>query len=388
MPTIRSTILPTALLLVATVAACQRPPAGPAEIRVGVIAPFTGSLADRVGDYAREGLELAAESINGRGGLEVAGRRLRVVMLFEDSEDRPEAAVEAARKLINQDRVAVLIGPFLSRNALAAAAVAEAKATPMISPASTHVELTAGRRFVFRATITDDLQGQALALFAREALAARRAAMLYDVASAHNRSVAEFFRGDFERAGGEVVAAESYTTGERDFRAALARIHAAVPEVLLLPNYPDELPLQVRQARQQGIAAVFLGSDSWDADVYLDVADLAGSYFTEDWLPGVPDLESVESSRFVMDYGRRYGRSATTIAALAYDALGLAATAIERTGSLDPVEVARGLRTTVDYRGVTGILSFRGNGDPVKAVGVFRIGDGRLEFYKLLQPRW
>jgi len=119
------------------------------------------------------------------------GRRMRIELLLADSRDRSEVAVEAARRLIHHDEVAALIGPCLSRTALVVAAFAEQNRIPMISPTSTHPELTVGRPYVFRVTVVDDLQARALARYTREDFEARTAAVLYDAASVYNRTIAE-----------------------------------------------------------------------------------------------------------------------------------------------------------------------------------------------------
>ena len=73
-----------------------------------------------------------------------------------------------------------------------------------------------------------------------ESLKARRAAVLYDVASDYNKGIAEFFKATFEQNGGKVVAFETYTTNDRDFSAQLTKIKKAEPDVVFLPNYYGE----------------------------------------------------------------------------------------------------------------------------------------------------
>ena len=77
------------------------------------------------------------------------------------------------------------------------------------------------------------------------------------------RALPRIFQKDFEAAGGKVVAFESYTTDDKDFSSQLTIIKAATPGVLFLPNYYNEVPLQVQQARRLGITCPIIGSDSW-----------------------------------------------------------------------------------------------------------------------------
>ena len=77
--------------------------------------------------------------------------------------------------------------------------------------------------------------------------------MLYDVASEYNKGIAEFFKQTYEENGGQVVAFETYTTGDKDFTAQLTKIKDTGPEVIFLPNYYSEVPLQIQQAHRLGI---------------------------------------------------------------------------------------------------------------------------------------
>ena len=102
-----------------------------------------------------------------------------------------------------------------------------------------------------------------LARFAMDNLKAHKAAVLYDVASDYNKGIAEVFKETFEKNGGKVVAFETYTTNDRDFSAQLTKIKKADPDVVFLPNYYSEVPLQIQQAKRLGFKVPFFGSDSW-----------------------------------------------------------------------------------------------------------------------------
>ena len=379
----RSHQILAALLLVGVLVGCAEPPQ--AEVRIGVISAFSGPLYGPTGRSVQEGAALAAAQVNEAGGLDVAGRRHRVVLLFEDNADNPNRSVDAARKLINRDGVVALIGPTLSRNALPAALVAEQYRIPLISPGSTNPALTAGRRYSFRISFVDDVQGRAIAQFARQDLGAETAAVLFDVASAYNKNIAAVFKQHFEDAGGAVVAFEAYTTGQQDFRAHLARIREAAPDVLYLPNYANEVPLQAEQARQAGIEAILLGSDAWDATLYAAQPVFDNAFFTDDWFPDVADADA---EAFIEAYRQRYGHAPFSQAALTYDAFGVLFQAIESSGSLASEPLREALAQIEDYPGVTGTISYRGTGDPLKRVLVLQIKDGQTSFFKQIETLW
>ncbi len=369
-----------ALILVPLIS-CGKPVEEP-TIRIGVIAPITGSIPI-VGQSTVNAAQLAAQEVNDAGGLEVGGQKLKVELFIEDNQDRKETAVSAAQKLINQSGVVALIGPQASRNAIPVAAVAEGAHVPMISPWSTNPETTAGKRYVFRAAFTDPFQGRVMARFAIEELKAEKAAVLYDVASEYNKGIAEIFRQVFEEAGGQVVAFESYTTGEADFRAQLTAIRDSGAQVLFLPNYYNEVPTQVRQARELGIQAAIIGSDSWGQIEAADLAQMEGMYFSTHY---APDIASPTAQKFIAAYQAAYGQVPDDVAALTYDAFGLLFQAIRSQGKTDSESIRNGLASISRYEGVTGTMEFKGSGDPIKSAVILQIKGGKFQFYRLAEP--
>lgn len=393
-PSIRKRLINCLLLLVAAallfgaLLSCG----GPQEeetIKIGVIAPLTGSIP-LVGQSTVNAAQMAVKEINDAGGLDLTqegsgggGQKLKVELIIEDNEDKKESAVSAAQKLINQGGVVAIVGPQASRNAIPAAAIAESAGVPMISPWSTNPETTAGKKYVFRAAFIDPFQGQVMARFAIEELGARKAAVLYDIASEYNKGIAEIFQQVFEGAGGEVVAFESYTTGEQDFASQLATIKAREPDVLFLPNYYSEVPLQVKQAREAGIDVPVIGSDTWGVLESEDLPDLEGCFFSTHYST---DIASPAAERFVSAYEEAYGQVPDDVAALTYDAFGLLFEAIRSQGEADAESIRNGLASIRRYEGVTGVMEFRGTGDPIKSAVILRIEGGQFKFYRLAEP--
>ncbi|MDP1761111.1 MAG: ABC transporter substrate-binding protein, partial [Deltaproteobacteria bacterium] len=296
------------------------------EIRIGVNAELTGSKPT-VGDSCQKAAELLAAQVNQAGGLKVGDQQLPIKLIVEDNEDKAESAAAAAQKLISQNNVLAIIGPNASGNAIPAARICEDAGVIMISPWSTNPKTTEGKKFAFRACFLDDFQGQVMAKFARENLQAQTAAVLYDVASEYNKGIAEFFKKFFEAFGGKVVAFESYTKDDKDFSSQLTTIKAANPQVLFLPNYYNEVPLQAQQARRLGLTCAIIGSDSWGSQELLTLGakDLEGSYFSTHY---APDIATDKAQKFIRDYEAKYGKKPDDVAALTYDAGQLLLTAI------------------------------------------------------------
>jgi len=354
------------------------------EIRIGVNAELTGSKPT-VGDSCKKAMELLILQVNQGGGLKVGDRKYPVKLYIEDNEDKAESAAAAAQKLISQNNVLAIIGPNASGNAIPAARITEDAGVIMISPWSTNPKTTEGKKFAFRACFLDDFQGQVMAKFARENLKAKTAAVLYDVASEYNKGIAEFFRKFFEADGGQVVAFSSYTKDDKDFSSQLTIIKAANPQVLFLPNYYNEVPLQAQQARRLVLTCALIGSDSWGSQelLRLGAQDLEGSYFSTHY---APDIATPKAQKFIQDYEAKYGKKPDDVAALTYDAGNLLLAAIAKAGALDRQKVRDALATVDEFEGVTGNMKFRNMNDPVKSAVILQIKDGKFKYFSSVQP--
>jgi branched-chain amino acid transport system substrate-binding protein len=222
-----------------------------------------------------------------------------------------------------------------------------------------------------------------IARFAIDQLHAKKAGVLYDVASAYNKGIAEVFKQAFTEGGGQVVAFESYTTGEHDFSVQLQRIKGQEPDVLFLPNYDNEIPAQVHQARQAGIRATLVGSDTWGSIKPADRAELEGAYFSVGWSA---ELTSESSLKFVQFFRQTYNREPNDVAALSYDAVNLLLQVIKNQGKADPASIRDGLAGVKAYQGVTGNITYQGSGDPVKSAVISQVNGGKFVLYQQVDP--
>jgi branched-chain amino acid transport system substrate-binding protein len=354
------------------------------DVRVGVNAEITGSKPT-VGDSCKNAAQLLEAQVNADGGLKVGDKKYPIKLFIEDNEDKPESAAAVAKKLISQNDVLAILGPNASGNAIPAARICEDAKIIMISPWSTNPKTTENLKYVFRACFVDDFQGQVMAKFARDNLKANTAAVLYDVAQEYNRGIAEIFKKEFEAMGGQVVAFESYTTGDKDFSSQLTKIKAANPDVLFLPNYYNEVPLQVQQARRLGLDCTIIGSDSWGSDELLKLGgkDLEGLFFSTHY---APDIATPEAQKFIKEYEAKYGKKPDDVAALTYDSGQLLLSAITKAGTLDRQKVRDALANITEFEGVTGKMKFKGTGDPIKSAVIIQIKDGKFTYFDSVAP--
>lgn len=374
----------------AILSACAGGSAGN-TIKVGVVAELTGDIP-AVGASCNNAAQMAVQEINDAGGLDVGGKKYQIELFVEDNAGKADQSASAAQKLITQQNVVAIIGPNASRYAIPASEIAESSKVVLISPWSTNPKTTlnaqtdAPKQYVFRAAFIDPFQGRVVAKFALDNLKASKAAVLYDVASDYNKGIAEFFKQTYEENGGTVVAFETYTTNDKDFSAQLTKIKDAGPEVIFLPNYYSEVPLQIQQAHRLGITVPFLGSDSWGSAelVTLCGTDCEGYYFSTHY---AADAATPVATKFIEGYKTKYGNTPDDVAALTYDSFGLLWQALQSAGKVDRQAVRDALAKIPSYEGVTGNMQFvEGSGDPIKSAVILQIKDGKFVWFANAAP--
>jgi branched-chain amino acid transport system substrate-binding protein len=371
------------IALTLSAAACvKEPPA--AEIRIGLLVLLSGLPAETSGYPSIEGAELAVREANEKGGIRIGSVARPVKLIVKEYDDRPDSATSVARALVNQSRIDALVGPQFSRHAIPVAIVAEDSQIPMLSPMSSSPATTEGRRFEFRLAPLDEVQGRTMGEFAASDLAARRAAVLYDISTDYSRSLAESFRRAFEEAEGRVVAFESFSRDEPlDYSEKLERIAEADPDVLYLPNDSERCEAQIVQARERGLNATLLGGDTWDLERFRALPESEGSFIAHQWHP---DLDTPEARRFRELFAKTYGKTPKVTAAMTYDAVALVLDVIGRIGSLDSSAIRDGIAATRDFAGATGTVRFPDGGDPERSVVIARISGGKSHLHGVIHP--
>ncbi|MCX5813741.1 MAG: ABC transporter substrate-binding protein [Proteobacteria bacterium] len=360
-------------------------------VRIGVIAELTGDMP-AVGESCKKAAEMAVQEVNNAGGLDIDNKKYKVELFVEDNAGKADQSASAAQKLITQKKVHAIIGPNATRYAIPASEIAESSKVVLISPWSTNPKTTldaktnAPKKYVFRACFIDPFQGRVVAKFAMESLKVKKAAVLYDVASDYNKGIAEFFKETFEQSGGKVVAFETYTTNDKDFSGQLTKIKKASPDIIFLPNYYSEIPLQIQQAKRLGIEVPIVGSDSWGSQELLKLCgkDCEGCYFSTHY---AADAATPVAAKFIEAFKTKYGVMPDDVAALTYDSFGLLWQAIKGANRVDRQAVRDALAGILKYEGVTGNMQFKeGSGDPVKSAVILRIKDGKFVYFVSANP--
>jgi branched-chain amino acid transport system substrate-binding protein len=287
--------------------------------------------------------------------------RRRVELRVEEDAFNPRQAVAAAQRLV-KDAVWGVVGHYFSSSSIAAAVVYREAGIPQVTATSTHPRLTAlGFDTVFRLCGRDDQQGQTAARFVQTRLKARRVGVVHD-RTEYGRGLVGTFRREWARG---IAADESVVQGDTDFAAQVRRLKEARVEAVFFGGVFREAGYFLRQMRQAGVGAAFVGGDAVLDPAFVALAGeeaAAGAYVTF-----APDPRLLESARpLVQRYEGLYGSLGPHVVET-YDAVAIVLQAIQ---VAKPVEwnatalgqVARAIRAT-PYQGAMGAVRWAANGD-------------------------
>jgi branched-chain amino acid transport system substrate-binding protein len=253
------------------------------EVKIGFVAQLTGADS-YVGQAAKLALEDHVADLNAKGGIN--GKKVKLIVY--DSRCEATEAVAATKRLIDQDKVAGVVGPEWSAAAIPLGPIAEAGKVPVLATTASNIKVTVNdngsvKPWIFRTCFIDPYQGTALANYAFRDLKKRKAAFIYDVGNAYSAGILQYFEAEFTRLGGKVVAKEGYQTNDTEFRAQLSKVAQVQPDCLVVPTstYRD-IALIAKQAEALGVKFQLLGVDGWVADELLNMAgkELEGAYLT------------------------------------------------------------------------------------------------------------
>jgi branched-chain amino acid transport system substrate-binding protein len=364
-------ILPlVAFLAASSAAACG----GGEGVKIGAVLPMSGTTAT-FGEECYNGMVLAAEEINAKTG---EGPKLNLI-LKDDKGDSNETS-----KLVEQlaviDGVSAIVGSVASTNSIKGGKTAQELQVPMMSPASTNVDVTKGRDFVSRLCFIDPLQGSVLAKLSLGDLGKKRAVVIIDRASDFSVGLAASFRATFTAGGGVIAGEESFTAGESDFSALITKVVAAAPDVIFIPAYYAEIGAMLRQAGDKWNQIPVVSGDGLDSpDLFKLMGNYTGPvYMSTHFAPTDTDPRVQD---FVKKYTTKFGKTPGSMAALGYDSAYFMWDAVKRAGSDDRKAIRDAIAATKAFPAVTGNITLDGDRNAIKDVVILKMGKGDWLFH-------
>ncbi len=346
-------------------------------IKIGVNYELSGQTAT-YGQSSVYGIELAIDEINEAGGIN--GKKIKLVKY--DNESKPDLALSLTTRLMTQDKVVAVLGPATSGAFGSTIPLAMQYKIPVASGSATADGLLVDdngnvKEYAFRICFNDSYQGKAMANFAINNLKKTKAVIIKDNSSDYGKGLAESFKQTFEEKGGTIVAEEAYVKNEVDFNAILTGIKGKDFDVIFIPGYYNEAGLIIKQARAMDIDVPILGADGFDSPELVNLAGedaLNDVYFSNHYSP--LDESSVVVD-FIESFKKKYNKEPDAFSALGYDLAYFVADGIKRAESLTGEAVKDALEATKDFEGVTGSFSIDENHDPVKALIIIELQNGK-----------
>lgn len=328
------------------------------EVKIGFVGPLTGDAAV-FGDPISKAAALAAKEINAAGG--VNGRPLKIV--FENGLCNGKDAAQAMQKLIGIDGVKLIVGGSCSGEILAMAPLSANGEAVLISPSATSPKITTAGDFVFRNAPSDALQAAVMARYAYQKLGLKRGAIISENTD-YAQGLREAFKKGWTDFGGQIIADETYNSGETDFRTLATKLIKAEPEfIYIVPQTPAAGSLLGKQLHGIGFQGTMLTAEAMASSDTAKESALEGMIMTEPaFAPGS------RGQQLLAAYKAEYGAEPDykQYVANTYDIVYLFKSAVASVGQ-DTAKVRDWLYGLKDWQGAGGSLTFDKNGDPVSA---------------------
>ncbi len=394
MPNISLRHTALALILAAVMTGCgkETPPPAPTAaapkppetltVRIGAASPLTGPQA-HIGIDIRNGVQLAIEDANA-ANIEIGGRKARFEMVSEDDEANPTKATTVAQKLVDA-KVAAVVGHFNSGASIPASKIYSDAGIPQISPSSTNPKYTQqGFKTAFRVVAHDDQQGPTLARFAAKTLKVTSVAVIDD-STAYGQGLADAFENTIKTMDIKVVAREHTTDKDTDFKAILTRIKGKKPDLIMFGGIDPQAAPMIRQLKELGIKARFIGGDGMQTPNFIKLAGNAADGAMAS-IPGLPKDQMPGGKSFLEKYKAKFNQEVELFAPMGYDAVMVFIEAMKRARSADPAKFLPEVGKT-SYQGVIGPIAFDDKGDLKNGpITIYVVKGGKWEPLETVKP--
>lgn len=323
-------------------------------IKIAVAGAITGPVA-QYGDMQMTGAKMAVEQINAKGGVD--GKQLEAVLMDDVCE--PKQAVAVANQIINQG-IKYVVGHLCSGSTEPAAKLYDEEGILMITPAATNPAITKkGYKVVFRTIGTDDQQGPTAANYIIKTVKPKKLAILHDKQQ-YGEGIAKEVDKTVKAAGIKPVLFEGINKGQTDFSALITKMKKAGVDFIYYGGYHPELGLLLRQSKEQGFNAVYMGPEGVGNK---DIAAIAGAA-SEGLLVTLPaDFSTNPANADLIKAFKDQGKDPSGPFVMpSYAAVQIIADAIKGAKSQDVAKVAEYIRSH-DFATPIGKVAFKDNGD-------------------------
>lgn len=345
---------------------------------IGMFAPLTGFAAGD-GKSAKTSAQLAVDTVNASGGVDGKKVKLKVY----DDASKPDQAATLIRKMIQQDKVDVIVsGSYSAQTRAVAPVVAQAKKLMLVGYA-VDPQITEAGPSIWRVGELATIQGKVGGELVTGNLKAKRIAIL-QVDNDFGSSLVSSFKPYVQSKGAQIVYEAKYPIDEKNYRSILASAANKNPDVIYAPGYYNNAADILKQAEEAGVDAQIVGVEGYDSP---DLVKLAGT--TANGVIITTELNRDSDSKavkeFIADYQKASGgRAADAVGAEVYDATLIAMDALKRAGSSQTDKLVAALKSPSDDNFadlVTGLSGFDSNRNAIRPGLAQIVKDGEFRFY-------
>jgi branched-chain amino acid transport system substrate-binding protein len=358
----RSLFALSAVVIAVALAACGKKADEEQVVKIGHVGPTSGEIA-HLGKDNEYGARLAIDELNAKG-VTIGGKKVKIELLAEDDAGDPKQGTAAAQKLVDA-KVNGVVGHLNSGTSIPASKVYSDAGIPQISPSATNPKFTRnGYKTTFRVVADDVHLGGTLGRYAAKDLKGKSIAVIDD-RTAYGQGVADEFEKGVKGAGGKVVGREFTNDKATDFTAILTSLKGKKPDVVFFGGMDAVAGPMLRQMKQLGIEAKFLGGDGICTG---ELPKLAAGTMGDGQVVcaeagGVEGEAKKSMDDFKAKFKSKFNVDVQIYAPYVYDAVNVLAAAMVKAGSAEPAKYLPVLAKTAGYKGVTGNITFDEKGD-------------------------
>jgi len=333
-------------------------------VKMGHVAPISGGQA-HLGKDNENGARMAIDELNAKG-VTIGGKKAKFELLAEDDGADPKQGTAAAQKLVDS-KVNGVIGHLNSGTSIPASKIYSDAGIPQISPSATNPKFTRqGFKTTFRVVADDVHLGGTLGKYAVKELKGKNIAVIDD-RTAYGQGVADEFEKGVKAAGGKTVGREFTNDKATDFTSILTSIKAKNPDVVFYGGMDSQAGPMLRQMKQLGINATFVGGDGICSG---ELPKLAAGTMVDDKVvcaeAGGVDEKDTKAKKAMDDFRaafkKKFNADVQLYAPYVYDATMVMVEAMKKANSTDPAKYLPVL-AKIEYQGVTGKIAFDNKGD-------------------------
>jgi branched-chain amino acid transport system substrate-binding protein len=347
-------------------------------VKIGVMAPITGFAASD-GASVKNSIKLAVDAVNASGG--VLGQKVEAIV-YDDAAD-PKQATALARKLIEQDQVKAFVAGSYSMPSRAVAPLFNDEKIPLVAAYAVHPDVTSGGKYTycFRNGFLGAVEGRAGAYTCVTLLKGKKIVVLTSDNDAGKEMAVGFkqFMDTPAAKGAQVVSWGTYPMSEKDYKPYLAKIKDLNPDVVYSPGYYFQSGPMIKQAREMGLKAKFVGYEGADSPEFVDIAGKDAEGYSITTNLNRDDKRPLVQA-FLKEYKTQFKVDPDMVGASAYDAFMIIVEGIKRAKSVEGPAIQQAIFNLHDYNGLTGMIHGFEKGEVVKEVQIQVVKNGGFHY--------